>query len=348
LTGILKENKIIIEEEKKADQIYNKGYFGEPLSHGGLELDLYEGLYLMEADRLRITDENGEDVEREDIIEKISEEDFHREYLPYKDMRMRGYVLKKASDPASFRVFPRGGGPNKTPSKYWLFTYRERDVFDINEVIENHDQVSNLKKTMLTALVDEEGDVTYYVFSTIDLDGSIEKYDQEKLKGLLYGDGTIINRDYEKLYNDNFYGFEEEDTLRLSIYETLYLVQTNSLHITEIDTRKPLTEEDLKSIYEENRSEFQTEYNVYKDLRERGLIPKTGFKYGTPFRAYSADPDEKHAEYIIQPLRKNYKSQWYQVSRAVRVAHSVRKHFLYASVKDSGDVDYLKIKRETP
>jgi len=347
LTGILNENNVIVNDEKEGNQIYNKGYFGQPLSEGGVELDLYEGLYLLEAGRLEVLDKNGDDVEREDIIEKISEEDFHREYLPYKDMRMRGYVLKKASDPASFRVFPRGGGPNKTPSKYWLFTYREKDTFDINSILKNQDKVSNLKKIMLTALVDEEGDVTYYTFSTIDLKGDVEKYRLRELKGVLYGDGAIIKEDYEKLYEDNFYGFEEESSLRLSIYETLYLVESGMLHVEDINTGDGLKKSDLKSLYKKNRNEFETEYKVYKDLRERGLIPKTGFKYGAPFRAYPSNPDEKHAEYIVQPLIKDYECQWYQVSRAVRVAHSVRKEFLYARVKD-GDVDYLKIKRETP
>ena len=347
MTGILKDNSIIVEDEKRGNQIYNKGFFGKPLSEGGVELNLYEGLYLLEADRLDIKDENGHDLGREDVIEKISEEDFHREYLPYKDMRMRGYVLKKASHPASFRVFPRGGGPNKTPSKYWLFTYRERDTFNIDDIVENHDKVSNLKKKMLNALVDEEGDVTYYIFSTIDLKGKVKKNPKEKLKGFLYGDGTIIENNYEKLYDDNFYGFQEEGTLRLSIYETLYLVELGILDVADINTREKLNKEDLQEIYEKNRGEFKTEYKVYRDLRRRGLIPKTGFKYGAPFRAYRANPDEKHAEYIVQPLRKNYECQWYQVSRAVRVAHSVRKEFLYGRVKD-GNVDYLKIKRETP
>ncbi|MBS3781811.1 MAG: tRNA-intron lyase [Candidatus Thermoplasmatota archaeon] len=347
MTGILKQAKIIVEDEKKGNRLYSKGYFGQPLSNNGLELDLYEGLYLLEADRLEITDENGNDLRREKIIEKISEEDFHREYLPYKDMRMRGYVLKKASDPASFRVFPRGGGPNKTPTKYWLCTYRENDTFKINQIIEANKQISNLDKTMMTALVDEEGDVTYYIFSTIDLKGEVERFDQDKLKGSLFGDGTIIKEDFERLHDDNFYGFKENDTLRLSIYETLYLTESKILTVEDINTGEVLTTVDLRSIYKKNRGEFETEYKVYKDLRDRGLIPKTGFKYGTPFRAYPANPDKKHAEYIVQPLKKDYECQWYQVSRAVRVAHSVRKDFLYARVKD-GDVDYLKIKRDTP
>jgi len=347
LTGILKEDKIIVKDEKEGNRIYNKGYFGTPLSGNGVELDLYEGLYLMEADRLEVSYEDGKDVGVEEIIERISEDDFHREYLPYKDMRMRGYVLKKASDPASFRVFPRGGGPSKTPSKYWLCTYRENDTFKIDEILEDHDKITNLDKTMMTALVDEEGDVTYYVFSTIDLKGEVEKYEKKGLKGVLYGEGTIIKDGFEQLHEDNFYGFEEEGTLRLSIYETLYLVEKGILKVRDIDDGKDLNLDDLKPIYREQRGEFKMEYKVYSDLRERGLIPKTGFKYGTPFRAYPANPEKKHAEYIVQPLKSDYRCQWYQVSRAIRVAHSVRKDFLYARVLED-EVDYLKIKRETP
>lgn len=347
MTGELKEDKIIVDDEKEGNRLYNKGYFGKPLSGEGLELDLYEGLYLMEADRLEITDDSDETLEKEDIIENISEDDFHREYLPYKDMRKRGYVLKKASDPASFRIFPRGGGPGKTPSKYWLCSYRENDTFRINKIIDDKHKISNLKKTMMTSLVDEEGDITYYLFSTIDLNGKVNNDVDKKLQGILYGDKTIIKNDFDPLHEEQFYGFRDDNSLRLSIYETLYLVEKGSLEVKTIDTGDEVKLDDLISRYNDKRKKFDVEYKVYKDLRERGLIPKTGFKYGAPFRVYSDKPDNTHAEYIIQPLDDGYECEWYQVSRAVRVAHSVRKNFLYARTKEDG-VNYLKIERETP
>jgi len=347
LTGILKEEKIIVRDEKEGNRIYNKGYFGRPLSGSGVELELFEGLYLMESDRLEVMTEEGDEVKSEDLIERISEDEFHREYLPYKDMRNRGYVLKKGSGPASFRVFPRGGGPGKTPSKYWLCAYRENDSFQIDKIIDDLEKIGNLDKTMMAALVDEEGDVTYYIFSTIDLKGTVKNHSEKKIDGYLYGEGTILNKDFEQLHDQNFYGFEEEGTLRLSIYETLFLVEKEILAVEDINTGEELSVEDIKPIYRSKRGEFGTEYKVYKDLRERGLIPKTGFKYGAPFRAYSADPEEKHAEFIIQPVKKDYGCRWYKVSRAIRVAHSVRKDFLYAMVKNN-DVYYMKIKRETP
>ncbi len=347
MVGIFKGDHVVVEDEKEANQIYNKGFFGQPQSGGGLELDLYEAVYLLEADRLDIESEVGEAIDKEDIMEEAPEEKFVHEYPSYKDMRSRGYVLKKASNPASFRVFPRGGGPNKTPTKYWLCTHQEKDVFKIQEVLESERKISNLGKTMLTALVDEEGDVTYYKFSTIDLKGAVEEYGEKKLKGTLYGDKCIIEDGFAELHDQNFYGFEDNDNLRLSFYESLYLKEKGILEIEDLNTGKKLSSDDLISIYPKDLEEFQLKYDVYTDLRDKGLIPKTGFKYGAPFRAYAQHPDEIHAEYIVQPLDENHECRWYEISRAVRVAHSVRKKIIFARVKNE-KVDYLKVKRETP
>jgi len=344
MAGILKEDKIVVEDEKEASRLYNKGYFGQPQSGNFLELDIYEALYLLENDRLEIVDEEDQIAKKEDILDRVSKKKFMREYPAYKDMRSRGYVLKEASDPASFRVFPRGGGPGKTPSKYWLCTAREKENFQLEEVLEANKKISNLGKIMLMALVDEEGDVTYYRFSTIDLKGRVEKYCGKKLKGTIYGDKCIIKNGFEGLHDKNFYGSKENDSLKLSFYETLYLKERD---ILELDTDK--NSQSLESLESEHSKKegFSLMNKVYRDLREKGLIPKTGFKYGTEFRAYAGNPEEIHAEYIVQPVEKDHKSRWYEVSRAVRVAHSVKKDFIYGVLED-GKVTYLKIKRETP
>ncbi len=344
MPGIFKKNKVVVEDEKESSRLYNKGYFGQPQSGNYLELDLYEAIYLLENERLEITDENEDEVEREEIMENVPKEQFMREYPAYKDMRSRGYVLKKASDPASFRVFPRGGGPGKTPTKYWLCTAREKEDFKIKEILRANKKISNLGKTMLTGLVDEEGDVTYYKFSTIDLKGKVGNYEGDGVKGIIYGDKCFINEGFENLYENNFYGSKVKNTLKLSFYETLYLKDKGSLEIEEAEDFKNLKSKHSK------RKGFKLMNEVYRDLRDRGLIPKTGFKYGAEFRAYADNPDDIHAEYIIQPVEKDHEYRWYEVSRAVRVAHSVRKDFLFGvpEEKENDEVYYLKIKRKTP
>ena len=78
-------------------------------------------------------------------------------------------------------------------------------------------------------------------------------------------------------------------------------------------------------------------YSVYEDWRLRGYIVKTGFKFGTHFRIYfpGASPirDEKewiHSKHVIHVFSRRSKliiSEW---SRAIRVAHSVKKTFILA------------------
>jgi tRNA-intron endonuclease len=86
---------------------------------------------------------------------------------------------------------------------------------------------------------------------------------------------------------------------------------------------------------------------VFKDLKKRGLIVKTGFKFGAHFRAYEKKPDETHAEYLVHVVEKNFKSIWAEISRAVRLAHTVNKEIVFARV-DKNKIDYIKFGRLRP
>lgn len=347
VTGKLRNEKIFIDDEKEANQIYNKGYFGKPLSGGGLELNELESLYLLESGRIEEIMKDGEKIGKESIL-KITQDDFSTVYSVYEDMRMRGYVVKEASEPAELRVFPRGGGPGQTPTKFWTPVYQENDTFSAKDILETTKYISNLKKETLCGLVDEEDDVTYYSLSTIDLKGKTEEYRESKLKGTLYDYKTIIiDREIgEGLHNCGFYGSLEEDELKLSPIEALYLMENSKLELQRPNGAGTIDVEKFKDNIRKEKN-FELHYSLYKDLRSKGIIPKTGFKYGAKFRAYAGDPEEHHAEYIIQPVEKDFTCSWFEVSRAVRVAHTVKKDLLYA-VKEENGFKYLKIERSTP
>lgn len=80
---------------------------------------------------------------------------------------------------------------------------------------------------------------------------------------------------------------------------------------------------------------------IYSDLVERRLIVKTGFKYGTNFRAYTTSMEE-HADYLIHYLPG--REEWYKVSRAVRVAHGVHKVVIFAGL-DNDEIKYVAVER---
>ncbi|KQM10536.1 hypothetical protein AOA81_02675 [Methanomassiliicoccales archaeon RumEn M2] len=60
MPGELRDDAVVIGDQKEGCQIYNRGNYGYPLSGGGLELDLIEATYLLETGRIRVTSEETE------------------------------------------------------------------------------------------------------------------------------------------------------------------------------------------------------------------------------------------------------------------------------------------------
>src|SRR5581483_6209979 len=95
--------------------------------------------------------------------------------------------------------------------------------------------------------------------------------------------------------------------------------------VLETADGKRLTPAAARKRMKEVEPALEARLRVYADLRQRGLIGKTGFKFGTHFRAYEARPEEEHAPYLVQAVAEGYRSPWEAIARAVRLGHSVRK-----------------------
>ena len=94
-------------------------------------------------------------------------------------------------------------------------------------------------------------------------------------------------------------------------------------------------------------------YIVYKDLRDRGLLVKTGFKFGCDFRVYQRgvtlkkgpkSPGE-HTKWVVYTVPEDYTCSFQELSRAVRLAHSIRAKMLWAIVDNESNVTYYTITR---
>ena len=85
-----------------------------------------------------------------------------------------------------------------------------------------------------------------------------------------------------------FYGKPlDDERLQLSLVESAYLLEQGLIEIKDGTTGNipDLTEfsETASSI----DPDFERKYSTYVDLRSRGFVPKTGFKFGTHFRVYN-------------------------------------------------------------
>lgn len=153
----------------------------------------------------------------------------------------------------------------------------------------------------------------------------------KKIKGLLSGTKVILERDIPELNKSRK---KRSAGREISLIEALFLVETNKL---EVWADKKLDFNDLiKASKDEN---FYLKYMVYRDLKNRGLIVETGFKFGADFRVYERGVNE-HAKYLVNVFPEEYKCSFSELSRAVRLTKGVNKNLILALVDGDGCIIY--------
>lgn len=351
MTGKLIGIEVVVEDSAEASQIHNKGYYGVPQSGGSLKLTLMEATYLVDSGRLTV-EGKGKALGSGDLLKLAhkASEGFEIRYLVYRELRQRGYVVKMGQPPLDFRVFPRGGSPNKTSSRWWVAAISERSTFDLGDMLDNLDRAAEIRKKLLLAVVDEESDVTYYEVRRITPMGRLDKFGAEaKAEGIVMADRVIVSdRDaISLLHEGHHFGKPIGQILQLSLIEAVFLAELSALKLRDGKTNRAVGLESLKKRAKKLQPDFDIRLRTFKDLKEKGLIVKTGFKYGSHFRAYESDPERNHAKYLVHAVPEQYKAMWPEVSRAVRLAHGVRKDILLGRVSKK-QVEYVCLTRYRP
>lgn len=362
MPGELGPDGVLIADEKEASQIYNKGYYGTPQTGGALSLSLLEAAYLCENERLQVLS-RGKEVSLEALIRQAQKKsrDFEIKFIVYRDLRSRGYVIKMA-DNVDFRVYPRGCAPSRTPSKYWVLALSERAVFDLDTLSETLARVNDVRKELLLGVVDEESDITYYGVRRLRPMGVMRQSQlPEKVEGLLLDDRVMVfdTAAAESLHKAEFYGrLVNAKYLQLSLIETAHLMEKGILALSN-KAGKPVALGQFLDWSRKRQKDFDLRIKIYRDLKSRGILAKTGFKYGAHFRGYERDPSLDHARYLVHAVPRGFVSTWPEVSRAVRLAHGVKKDIMFGRLgpdggrqggKDgAGDpVEYISLHRMRP
>lgn len=163
------------------------------------------------------------------------------------------------------------------------------------------------------------------------------------MDGQFAGDTVTVQADNMalRLNQKSYYGNLEGDQLKLSLVEAAYLQWKGKLSIW--DGKKRISFNELLSILD--RRGLYQKFIVYRDLRERGYIVKTGFKYGSEFRVYERGetPTKDHSSYLVRVLHEGTKLKILDFSSYVRVAHGVRKKLILAVVDDEEDITYYMV-----
>lgn len=349
VSGDLIDKYIIVKKPKDIGRLYNKSHFGNIISDNNLELDLIEGVFLLGENKIRIFYKQRE-ISFRDLVEiaiqHISE--FEIKYLIFKDLRNRGLAIKLCEDNEKIAFFQFKQKSETGEKRFYISIFSERDVFEFEVTKDLIYDVAKKNGELWFGIVDEEGDITYYDVKTFVPKGSIGNNIFSKGEGIFLRYRVVIfdKKLSKNLLKREFFGKPFGDGLQLSIVESIYLLERGVIDILTKSGKK-LSLKEFKKDIEKMQPDIELRFLVFRDLKKRGLIVKTGFKFGSHFRVYTKHFDETHAEYLIQVVEKGYNCIWAEMSRAVRLAHSVNKEIIFARV-DAGKIDYIKFGRLRP
>lgn len=315
--------------------LYEQGGYGR-LEGTGLRLSPEEALYLMGRGKITVMDFDFDTL----LGLFAGQPNFIRRYLVYHDIRERGYVIQPG--PHDFRVFRRGHKPGAGKSRYLIRVLSERDLIDFDQLSQDVLAAVNMRKQYLLAVVDDEDELTYYEVRVQDLPGVGEPAGcTTPVMASLFGTYALAHLPPGTSIEDDWYGKRlDPERLLLRPVESIYLMRRQCLTLAH--NNEEMTAEQLLDLVAEADVEIREKERVFSDLREKGYIPRTGYKFGHHFRVYSGK--KSHSEMLVHAVPSGTSLPMSTVSRSVRLAHSVKKKMLFACVYNT-DIRYIEFAR---
>lgn len=156
--------KIVTEDSDAARELYNQSRFGTVLENKKVQLSSIEALYLIEKEKVDVyLDRKKLDASKLIRRAEKKEPKIWTRFVVYRDLRNRGYVVKTALKfGADFRVYDRGVKPGEDHAKWVVYPVDEGEQTTWHEFAAKNRVAHSTKKRLLIAIVDDEGDITYY------------------------------------------------------------------------------------------------------------------------------------------------------------------------------------------
>jgi tRNA-intron endonuclease len=314
--------------------LYEQGGFGRK-EKDGLRLAPQEALYLLHRQKIEI---DGYDFDR--LLAVFAEQaNVLRSYLVYRDIRERGYAVQ--TGPHDFRIFKRGQKPGKGESVYLVRVVSERDPILFAELIREVTTANNMRKQYVLAVVDDEDELTYYEIKIQNLPDVSPPATYPPVAGVPAGKSVMVKIPPGSAFEQAWFGSRLDDSRALfSQLEALYLAGIGVLSV--IADGQHVTADDIFVRACETDPEFAHKSTVYTDLRNKGYVPKTGYKFGHHFRVYSGG--KAHSEMLVHAVPDGAGLPMSTISRSVRLAHSVKKKMLFGCIYSNG-IQYVEFAR---
>ena len=160
--------EVVSSNDSEAHSLYKKSCFGEPKGEKIL-YTLSETLFLVEKEKIEVYSKNKK-IQKKELLKKFQRIDnkINLKYLVFENLREKGYIVKTALKfGADFRVYEKGARPGKKHAKWVVFVEHESNRLTWHEFSAKNRVAHSTKKNLLLAIVDEEGDISYYEVSWV-------------------------------------------------------------------------------------------------------------------------------------------------------------------------------------
>jgi len=160
-SGTLTEKGVAINEQSSIDQLTNRGY--GTLDGKVFTLAFFEALYLQDKGLLETKDKNGAIIDFQNLLHcyKARDENVWVNYLIYRDLRSRGYVVREGFGGIDFRIYDRGTY-GKDVAPYLILGMQEGQPLPIDMLADALQKTQSQKKELILAVMNRRGEIVYY------------------------------------------------------------------------------------------------------------------------------------------------------------------------------------------
>jgi tRNA-intron endonuclease len=166
-TGVLAEKGVRVTEKSSVDALSQRGYGSA--EDDVLMLAFYEALYLSDKELLEVRDENGAELDFKSLLQcyEKANENAWVNYLVYRDLRSRGYVVREGFGAGTdFRMYERGAYGKDTAS-YLILGIQEGKPLPIEDLTSALQHCQSQKKELVLAVMNRRGEIVYYSVSSL-------------------------------------------------------------------------------------------------------------------------------------------------------------------------------------
>ena len=129
----------------------------------------------------------------------------------------------------------------------------------------------------------------------------------------------------------------------ISFFDAFYLMQYKEVKIKL--NNDFLNPEAFSEYAEKYYEDFLVKYKIYEHFRELGYVVRPGLKFGGDFVIYEKGPGYDHSKFVVQVEKDGNNLRALNIVRAGRLAHSVKKEFLVATINTDENIRFYSFAR---